>query len=146
MLRILCLLAFISTAMACNCTQLPPNEAICAADWVSRVKVIAFHNPYEDDSGRYDAMYTVEHVHYFKSSHSRNPLPPVFFMPSNEVKCFNLSIGKEYVLAGTFATNYEPNVLRVSYCDQVTENQLDGIKEYHSISEALLLSLQTYKC
>ncbi|KAJ1353470.1 hypothetical protein KIN20_010106 [Parelaphostrongylus tenuis] len=90
MLRILCLLAFISTAMACNCTQLPPNEAICAADWVgyqalpqiivliSRVKVIAFHNPYEDDSGRYDAMYTVEHVHYFKERLQRTTSPTYY--------------------------------------------------------------------
>uniref|UniRef100_A0A0K0CVX6 NTR domain-containing protein n=1 Tax=Angiostrongylus cantonensis TaxID=6313 RepID=A0A0K0CVX6_ANGCA len=147
MRRIVCLLAFISTAVAHDCSDCYPlpaaHKAFCAADWVSRVKVIDVNNPYEDHSGQFDVVYTIEHVYYYTMPNSYCKLPPLLLAKSDEAQRLNMTAGKEYLLAGSKDCDM---ALRTSYDVQVNDDGIYGAQEWHNVSETLQQGLLKYNC
>ncbi|VDM55032.1 unnamed protein product [Angiostrongylus costaricensis] len=119
------------------------QDTFCTPLSVSRVKVIDVNNPYEDHSGQFDVVYTIEHVYYYRMPNSYCKLPPLLLAKSNEAQRLNMTAGKEYILAGS---NDCDMALRTSYDVQVNDDGIYGAQEWHNVSETLQHGLFTYNC
>ncbi|CAJ0600115.1 unnamed protein product [Cylicocyclus nassatus] len=95
----------IATAEACSC--LPHStmqEAFCASDYVSRVKVISKkdENTAKEYSPMNDIIYNVEHIHIYKNASETKVLPKEVATAADIGTCgLLLQNGEEYLLGGT---------------------------------------------
>ncbi|VDP16573.1 unnamed protein product [Heligmosomoides polygyrus] len=111
---------------------------------VSHVKVTGFENPYNDETGMNDVVYSVKHIRVYKNSENGTTIPNEVYTPSNGATCgVDMVIGTEYLLSGT----REPDLsLHVYLCGQVSDEGYGGVTEWADISAALRSNLTLFQC
>ncbi|KAJ1359413.1 hypothetical protein KIN20_018134 [Parelaphostrongylus tenuis] len=108
---VVCLLALVSTAIACSCYRPSSNrEVFCDADLVSHVKVIS-HRLEDDDFFMSESFYSIEHIEVYKRPLNYSTLPSVVNSSPKSLCGIEMEIGKEYLLAATKGNFYIAHVI-----------------------------------
>ncbi|KAK6740121.1 hypothetical protein RB195_008537 [Necator americanus] len=131
------IVACVATSEACSCVPFPGlQEAFCASDFVSRVKVISKKDPNAYSKGFQDVIYTVHHIHVYRKPSKTAKLPNEIYTASNSAACgIELEIGKEYLIGGSVD---EQGKLHSYLC---------GIlQKWHEVPKKDRVALRTYKC
>ncbi|WKY10916.1 hypothetical protein Q1695_002904 [Nippostrongylus brasiliensis] len=138
------LFALVLTLFACRCPIRPSNEAFCAADWVSHVKVLGKRSAPGDNLN--DIVYALRHIRIFKNS--QHYMSPAVFTSSESSACgLQLEVGKQYLLSGSF---YDGR-FHTSSCGQVVtddpnDNFSGNLMEWKDVTPSFKSRLESFSC
>ncbi|KAJ1368801.1 TIMP metallopeptidase inhibitor 2 [Parelaphostrongylus tenuis] len=137
------LLALVSTTIACTRVPSSAKDAFCAADLVSKIKVISFHEQ-ANNSYTSDSAYYVRHRLVYKKPHDYDTSPSahIVYTPSDSSCGLRMEVGKDYLLTGYRCVGN----MHVYRCHQVNDRYLSGAIEWSTVSEELRESLKTFQC
>ncbi|KAJ1364746.1 TIMP metallopeptidase inhibitor 2 [Parelaphostrongylus tenuis] len=144
MMMIVCLLALVSSAIACSCFPPSAEVAFCAANSVSHVKVTSLrkqgNNHYTQVS-----VYGLDHIEVYKKPNDFSTLPSIVYTTSEELCGLKMEVGKEYLLTGYQARSNRSNI-HVYSCGQVNDRYLTGAIEWNTVSQELRENLKKFQC
>ncbi|KAJ1364021.1 hypothetical protein KIN20_024006 [Parelaphostrongylus tenuis] len=142
MMIAVCLLALVSTAIACSCHR-PSSvkHTFCGADLVSHVKVISRHEE-GDDFFTSESVYGLDHIEVYKKPLDNQTLPSVVYSSPESLCGLTMELGKEYLLTGYRSRGD----IYAHLCGQVNDGSKFGAVEWHTVSQDLRANLKKFQC
>ncbi|KAJ1353796.1 TIMP metallopeptidase inhibitor 2 [Parelaphostrongylus tenuis] len=149
-MMIVCLLALVSSAIACSCFPPSAEVAFCAANTVTgRVFSISckVSSLRKEGNNFYTqlSVYGLEHIEVYKKPNDFSTLPSIVYTSSEELCGLKMEVGKEYLLTGYQARSNRSNI-HVYACGQVNDRYLTGAIEWSTVSQELRENLKKFQC